>query len=297
MTSAGVGVGAGDVLTFGKVDQTALAFTVDDDPAWVGALFTLALLDLDNLSPATPAAGTSWGSPERGPAYVHGIWSNLSPGAVATPLNADVITWWDLAPSYGSHRFIAILFEQVGGVADASHMRKVLGYGPGTDTPTNRAFFNTTGFVKSVNLGVADATFFYMPCNKASAEASIVTGLTECTQVGGVNHLPENQLPLIPRALPPNGPGFTGATFVLTPCFVCWCFADVFVQLGSLPDHPAGRGVGSCPGRVPLRRRPPRPVARPAPRRPRAAVGGGGPGSRVRGARLRWHLQEPQKLE
>jgi len=174
VTSSGGRVSAGDVLVYGDVDQSSLEFTLSpDDPSWTALdKFTLVLLDLDNLTPSTPFED----------AYVHGVWSNLSPGAVATPLNADVINWSDLAPAFGPHRFLAILFEQVGGALDADYVRRVMGYADGTADPVNRAFFNTTGFRHQCNLAVSDATFFYMPCNAASAAASIVPGLSQCTQ-------------------------------------------------------------------------------------------------------------------
>jgi phosphatidylethanolamine-binding protein (PEBP) family uncharacterized protein len=165
----GVAFEAGRVFTYGGSDQSTLEVAVEANPANAGKLYCLVMVDPDAPGPGN-AVLRSW---------MHAMWSNLSPGAVADTSNADVITWTAPAPPDGSHRYTLVLLEQTAGAVDAAAMRAAMGYANGANaSPSNRGHFDVAKFAAAFHLQVVNGHFFYMPC---SATTAGLYGLSGCT--------------------------------------------------------------------------------------------------------------------
>jgi len=175
----------GDVFLYDKVDQASLQVKIIGSSGESSSLryYTLVLLDPDSLSASNPQAGSN----------VHGIWANVRNGDVCNATNANVMSFTEVAPTFGSHRITLLLFEQEGReLKDAGNtLRQRIGYPPNNtaEQAFNRAHFVLARLTSwSTNpLSLVNGVFVYMPCSAASAAANVYVGsshtsggLSEC---------------------------------------------------------------------------------------------------------------------
>jgi hypothetical protein len=164
----------GGVFLYDEVDQASLQVKIIGGSGESSSFryYTLVLLDPDSLSASNPQAGSN----------LHGIWANVRDGDICNATNANVMSFTEVAPTFGSHRAVLLLFvQEAGEIEDAGNvMRQRIGY-PANYTAEqafNRAQFVLTQLVLSSNdpLSLVNGVFYYMPCSTASAAANPYIG-------------------------------------------------------------------------------------------------------------------------
>jgi hypothetical protein len=184
-TLGGAIIENGGVYLYGEVDQSSLQVRVHGQAQSTSSYYTLVLLDPDSLSASNPQAGSN----------VHGVWANVRNGDVCNATNANVLSFTEVAPTFGSHRVVLLLFHQSRGLVDGDAgdvLRQRMGY-PANYTaaqPLNRAQFVLKRLTSWADhpLALVNGAFYYVPCSAASAAANpylgatfIADGLAACT--------------------------------------------------------------------------------------------------------------------